>query len=48
VKVLESKIATRYYFQKGKKQQQLLNDPDVDLAIEILNDPVRYNKILGK
>jgi carboxyl-terminal processing protease len=45
---IEKEIVTRYYFQKGKVQQTLDDDPEVAEAIAILRDSNRYKKLLGK
>lgn len=47
-KEIEIQIITRYYFQSGKAKQKLNGDSEVQEAIALLNDPARYNKILGK
>ncbi len=46
IKVIEKEIAGRYYYQKGKVQMGLRNDQEVQEAIQVLNDPARYKKIL--
>lgn len=43
---IEQELVSRYFNQKGRIQKKLQNDPEVTAAIELLNDPVRYNKIL--
>lgn len=45
--ILEMEIATRYYYQKGKIKAALEEDPEIDKAIEILNNKTEYNKILN-
>ena len=47
-KEIEVQIITRYYFQSGKAEQKLNGDSEVQEAIALLNDPTKYNKILGK
>lgn len=44
---IEQEIVGRYYFQKGKVQKGLKNDPEVDEAVRLLNDPARYKSMLG-
>ncbi len=44
---IEKEIVTRYYFQKGKVQQSLDDDPEVKEAISILKDNNRYKALLG-
>ena len=46
-KLLEVEIATRYYLQKGKIQNNLSNDPDIEEALKILSDKARYKTILS-
>ncbi len=41
-------IVTRFYNQKGKIINSINNDIEVRDAINLLKDPVRYNKILSK
>lgn len=45
--LIEKEIATRYYFQKGKVQQQLLDDTEVKQAVDLLNNEEKYNQILS-
>lgn len=40
-------IVTRYYFQKGKIEASLRNDPELKEAIKVLNDPGRTNQLLN-
>ncbi len=44
--LLEHEIVSRYYFEKGAAEFSLNNDREVKKAVEILNDPVTYKKIL--
>ena len=44
---IEQEIVGRYYFQRGKVRKNLKNDPEVDEAVKLLNDPARYNAILA-
>ena len=44
---IEQEIVGRYYFQRGKVRKSLKNDPEVDEAVKLLNDPVRYKSILA-
>ncbi len=46
INIIEKEIAGRYYYQRGEVQMGLRNDKEVQEAIAILNDPVRYAKIL--
>lgn len=41
-------LATRYYYQSGSVKQQLVDDPCLERALEILKDKTEYNKILGR
>jgi len=47
-KEIEVEIVSRYYYQSGKAEQKLNGDTEVQEAIALLNDPDRYDKILGK
>ena len=40
-------IVRRYYYQKGGVQQQLIGDPCIDKALEILSSENEYNKVLN-
>ncbi len=44
---IEQEIVGRYYFQRGKVRKSLKNDPEVDEAVKLLNDPSRYQSILA-
>jgi carboxyl-terminal processing protease len=44
---IEKEIVTRYYYQKGKVQQTLDDDPEVKEAISILKDNNKYKKLLS-
>mgnify|MGYP001802975176 CR=1 FL=1 len=46
VDMIEKQIAGRYYYQKGKVQIGLRNDPEVQEAIAVLKDGARYRSIL--
>jgi carboxyl-terminal processing protease len=43
---IEQEIVGRYYFQRGKVRKSLKNDPEVDEAVKLLNDPAKYQAIL--
>lgn len=45
--ILENEIVSRYYYQKGRIEQSLSKDPDIQEAIEVLNEPKTYNEILA-
>ncbi len=45
---LYDEIVHRYYYQKGGVQQQLLDDPCIERALQVLSDKDEYKKILGK
>jgi carboxyl-terminal processing protease len=45
--LLEQEIITRYYLQRGLIEVTFPDDPDIQKAIEVLNDPEQYKKILG-
>lgn len=44
---LASEIVVRYYYQKGRIMNLLSEDPDVNVAREVLLDHNRYNNILS-
>ena len=44
---LQDEIITRYYFSKGRLQNQLKEDEEVVEAIRVLSDNEKYNKILN-
>ncbi|MEM9920026.1 MAG: S41 family peptidase [Bacteroidota bacterium] len=46
VGLLEKEIASRYFYQKGKIQLGLKNDPEIKEAVSLLNDSARYKSIL--
>lgn len=48
IRLIEQDIAGRYYYQLGKVQIGLRNDPEVNEAIRILNDDKAYKAVLGK
>ncbi len=43
---LEEEIASRYYFQNGRLESALKDDPELKEAIAVLNDKDRYTKVL--
>ncbi len=45
--LLRIEIVTRYYYQKGKVQSSLIDDPEVAKAIEVINNPEKYKFILN-
>ncbi len=47
LRAIEREMLGRYYFETGLVRHQLKNDPELAEAISILNDPVKYGKILG-
>ncbi len=44
--ILESEIAARYYFQKGRLESSFKNDQEVKKAIEVFNNTNLYSSIL--
>lgn len=44
---LATEIIRRYYYDEGIVRYSLKHDPFIDKAIEVLNNPVLYNKILS-
>ncbi len=45
--LIESEIVSRYYYQKGKIEASLANDPEVKKAIDVLSDATLYTSILS-
>ena len=45
--ILETEIATRYYYQKGKMEASLKTDPVMEKAIEVLSDKQKYDAIFA-
>ena len=45
---IEQEIVGRYFFQRGKVRKKLKNDPEVQAAVQLLNDPVRYKSLLNQ
>jgi carboxyl-terminal processing protease len=46
-KLIRSYILPRYYYQKGRIEGLLVDDPAVKQAVDILSDPVKYQEILS-
>ena len=47
-KIIENEIISRFFFQKGRVEASLKNDPYIIKAKNILSDSLKYNKILNK
>lgn len=47
-RLLSEEIASRYYYQKGRMQAILKDDPAMEQAISVLKNRARYNEILNK
>jgi carboxyl-terminal processing protease len=45
--LLKMEIVTRYFYQKGKIESTLKDDPDLATAITTINDPEKYSAILS-
>lgn len=45
--LLEDEIIGRYYYQTGRIERSLVDDPFILEAVKILNDPARYKQILN-
>lgn len=43
---IEQEIVGRYYYQRGKVRKSLKNDPEIEEAVKLLNDPQRYLALL--
>jgi carboxyl-terminal processing protease len=46
--LLQEEIVSRYFFLRGRLQNQMSTDAEVNEALNVLADMSRYNKILGK
>ncbi len=46
ISLIEEDLAQRLFFQEGKAQQRLKNDPEIKEAIALLNDRDRYQSLL--
>ena len=44
--LIAEEIVRRYYFEKGAVQEGLKDDPDLTKALEILQHPEEYKKVL--
>lgn len=44
---IEQELVGRVFFQRGKVRKSLKNDPEVDAAVKLLNDPAKYKSILA-
>jgi carboxyl-terminal processing protease len=47
LRLLQDEIVTRYYFQRGRIQNQLKTDDEILEAIKVLGNTARYNSILA-
>jgi len=45
--ILEDEIVGRYYYQNGRIEKSLVEDPFILEAVKVLNDPARYKQILN-
>ena len=45
--LIADEIVKRYYFEKGAVQEGLKDDPDLKKAIEVLQQPEEYRKVLA-
>lgn len=45
--LLENEIISRYYYQRGRVEASLANDPDVDEALQVLGNKDVYSGILA-
>ena len=46
-RLLYQELANRYYYQKGRIQASISQDPELSKAIEVLNNPQEYNAVLN-
>ena len=48
IKIIENEIISRYFFQKGRVEASLKDDPYILEAKNIFSDSLKFNKILNK
>ena len=46
MQLLQSEIVTRYYFKKGRLQNQIRDDDEVLEAINLLSNQSKYDALL--
>ncbi len=46
--LLKEEIATRYFYQKGRILASIINDEEINKAIEVLKNSSEYNLVLAK
>jgi carboxyl-terminal processing protease len=44
--ILESEIASRYYYTRGRMAQAMQYDKELEKAVTLINTPAEYNKLL--
>ena len=44
---ISQEIVTRYFYQRGAAMERLKDDTDLEEAIKVLQNPVRYREILS-
>jgi carboxyl-terminal processing protease len=44
--ILESEIASRYYYTRGRMAQTMQNDIELDKAVMLINSPAEYSSLL--
>jgi carboxyl-terminal processing protease len=44
--LIAEEIVKRYYFEKGAVQETLKDDADLKKALEVLQNPEEYKKVL--
>ncbi len=44
--LLEEEIVSRYYYEKGRTEAGFDEDPNIQAAVAVLNDPNRYAALL--
>ena len=48
IRLLESEIAKRYYFQRAQYEMAAKHDDDVKEALLLFANPTKYNQLLNK
>lgn len=47
VNLIEKEIASRYYYQKGKIEVGLKNDPEIKESLRLFSNPAEYKKLIS-
>lgn len=47
INLIEKEIASRFYYQRGKIEVGLKNDPEIKEALSLFDDPTRYKSLMS-